>query len=176
METAKAEMDTLKAEIDATKASIAETEAAVQKAAEEFAKGGESAGKVVGAGGDAAGDALVRFAGRISSIRIPSVLGSRTPYFTPEATGIDSVPYNGFRAELHKGEMVLTPHAARNFREGGGASEIVGAVEGLRNDIQNIQLVVGQKALGAAVVDYGGSRMRGYIGQAERRMLKGYGR
>lgn len=51
------------------------------------------------------------------------------------AKGLNSVPYDGFRAVLHRGEQVLTASQARRNRNGGGgvdisalASAVVGAV------------------------------------------------
>lgn len=40
------------------------------------------------------------------------------------ATGLDYVPYNGFRAELHEGESVLTKAEAADWRRGGSAQAI----------------------------------------------------
>ena len=34
------------------------------------------------------------------------------------ATGLAYVPWDGYRAELHKGEMVLTAEQAENYRQG----------------------------------------------------------
>ena len=33
--------------------------------------------------------------------------------------GLDYVPYDGYRAELHKGERVLTAEEAKNYNRGG---------------------------------------------------------
>ena len=54
-------------------------------------------------------------------------------------------------------------------------SAIVDAIRGLRQDITNLQLVVGQKTFGRAVVNYSGKRMNGYIGEAEDKLSAGYG-
>ena len=80
-------------------------------------------------------------------------------------------------ALLHRGETVLTKSQARKYREGetGGSSEIVSAIQGLRNDMANLQLVVGRKVFGKAVVNYGGSRVNDYIGSAESKLAAGYG-
>ena len=57
-----------------------------------------------------------------------------------KATGMDFVPYDGFRAELHRGEMVVPASDANKYREGGNVdlsnleNRIAGAVrEGLRD-------------------------------------------
>ena len=93
------------------------------------------------------------------------------------AKGLWDVPYDDYLANLHRGEMVLTASQARDYREGsgGGSMDVVAAIQSLRNDLQNLQLVVGQKVFGNAVVDYSGKRMQGYIGQAEDKAIAGYG-
>ena len=98
-----------------------------------------------------------------------------TPMF--HAKGLWDVPYDDYLANLHRGEMVLTASQARDYRagSGGGSMDVVSAIQGLRNDLQNLQLVVGQKVFGSAVVDYSGKRMQGYIGQAEDKAIAGYG-
>ena len=45
----------------------------------------------------------------------------------------------------------------------------------MRNDMNNLKLVVGKKTFGRAVVYYGGERARNYIGEAEDRTAAGYG-
>lgn len=40
------------------------------------------------------------------------------------ATGLDYVPHNGFRAELHEGEAVLTKAEAADWRRGGSVQAI----------------------------------------------------
>ena len=80
---------------------------------------GESAsGAIASSGGSVAG-ALSGVAAQIGSITIP-IPGTSSFSYMPQATGIENVPFNGFRAELHKGEMVLTASEARRMREGGG--------------------------------------------------------
>ena len=92
------------------------------------------------------------------------------------AKGAWDIPYNNYLANLHRDEMVLTASQARDYREGNnGNSAIVDAIRGLRQDITNLQLVVGQKTFGRAVVNYSGKRMNGYIGEAEDKLSAGYG-
>ena len=93
----------------------------------------------------------------------------------PKAIGMNYVPYDGFRASLHRGEEVLTATQARARRNGGDTSGMVEALQALRQDLQNLRLVVGKKTFGRAVVDYGGSRVDGYIGEAESKYYAGYG-
>ena len=50
--------------------------------------------------------------------------------YTPEATGIEDVPYTGFRAELHKGEAILTKEENDARKRGGmSAGEMEAALE-----------------------------------------------
>ncbi len=93
----------------------------------------------------------------------------------PYAKGLWSVPYNGYIAMLHRNERVLTASQARQSDYGGGNADVVAAIQSLKNDLQNLKLVVGQKIFGSAVVDYGGKRMNNYIGKAEDKMVAGYG-
>ena len=94
-----------------------------------------------------------------------------------KAKGDWNVPYDNFPASLHRGEMVLTASQARRYRDGesGVSSEMVSAIQGLRNDMQNIKLVVGRKTFGRAVVNYGGDRVSDYIGGSDSRLAAGYG-
>jgi hypothetical protein len=91
------------------------------------------------------------------------------------AKGNWSVPYDNFPALLHRGERVLTKSQARQSDSVGGSGAIVNAIQGLRNDMANLKLVVGRKTFGKAVVDYGGSGVNSYIGGSESRLAAGYG-
>lgn len=56
--------------------------------------------------------------------------GTPLTTFTPKATGIDDVPYTGFRAELHKGEAILTKEENDARKRGGmSAGEMEAALE-----------------------------------------------
>ena len=92
------------------------------------------------------------------------------------AKGSWNVPYD-MPAYLHSGEIVLTKSQARKYREGGGndSSAVVAAIQSMRNDLQNMKLIVGQRVFGRTVVDYGGNRMNDYIGEADSRAAAGYG-
>lgn len=120
----------------------------------------------------------------LAAIKTPSITFSGGAYanwfygggsYTPHANGMETVPFSGYKAELHRGEMVLTKAQADRYRDGGGTAEVVSAIMSLGNDLQNMQLVVGRKTFGRAVVGYGGNRMNGYIGRAESRRHSGYG-
>ena len=163
----------LTAQIEATEREISTTEMTIQRTAQDIAYGAQSAADGIDSGGTQVAGALGSVASQIGSIKIPRIMGGFS--YTPEATGIDNVPYNGFRAELHRGEMVLTKRRAENIRNGAGTAEVVGAIQEMRQDLQNMKLVVGRKTFGRAVVDYGARSTREYIGQSENRQYAGYG-
>jgi hypothetical protein len=74
--------------------------------------------------------------------------------------------------------MVLTASQAMDYRAGNAGSNteaVVSAIQGLRNDLNNLKLVVGQKVFGRAVVNYGGNNIDNYLGKAESRLAAGYG-
>ena len=94
------------------------------------------------------------------------------------AKGLWDVPYDDYYARLHRGETVLSASQARDYKEGNsgyGTSEIVGAIQSLKNDLANLKLVVGRKTFGRAVVNYGGSKMSDYLGGSDSRFAAGYG-
>ena len=95
----------------------------------------------------------------------------------PKAKGDWNIPYDNYPAMLHRGEMVLTKSQARRYKDGDSmdTGAIVSAIQGLRNDMTNLKLVVGRKTFGRAVADYGSSRVGDSIGGAESRLAAGYG-
>lgn len=176
-ETVKQEAETqaaLQKQINETQAQLDITLKAIQKAVDDgsisYTASAEEAAASVTEGGSTVQKALNALGQK---------LGLWNPYisFMPKATGIESVPFNGFRAELHRGEGVLTAAQNREYRNGGGmgTGAVVGAIQEMRQDLQNLRLVVGTRTFGRAVVDYGGGRVDGYIGQAESRLARGYG-
>jgi len=144
---------------------------AVEKGGETTKSAIQTAGGSAAAGIGSAGRTLAQTLTEIND-KLP------VPYMgpvLPKAIGMNYVPYDGFRASLHRGEEVLTATQARAYRNGGDTSGMVEALQALRQDLQNLRLVVGKKTFGRAVVDYGGSRVDGYIGEAESRYYAGYG-
>lgn len=92
------------------------------------------------------------------------------------AKGLWEVPYDDYLTRLHRDEMVLTASQARDYKERDhGDSDVVEAIRGLRQDMTNLQIVVGQKTFGRTVVSYSGKRLGGYLGGAEDRLAAGYG-
>ena len=134
----------------------------------------EDAGLVDEGGGNMA-SALQKKATEIASIRIPSFIGIDPVHFVQEATGIDYVPYTGFKASLHRGEAILTAAENAQRRSGADNADVIAALQGVRNDLQNLRLMVGENEFGRAVVRYSGNRMDDYIGRSETRALGGYG-
>lgn len=166
MESAQKKIAEINEEMSATKSEIETTEKAVQSVTEEL--NGTATG--VGTAGDSVVTALNNFASRINSA------GGGTD--GSNAKGLWDVPYDNYVSTLHRGEMVLNASRARRYREKGDAGsngDVVAAIQEMRQDLQNLRLVVGTKAFGRAVVDYGGNRVDGYIGQSEARVARGYG-
>ena len=60
------------------------------------------------------------------------------------AGGLTSVPYDGYTAELHAGERVLTAFEARNYsgQSGGGSEALLTELRGLREDNRALQAKV----------------------------------
>ena len=112
--------------------------------------------------------------GLLDKLFLQNNLGGFT--ITSNAKGLWDVPYDNYFAKLHRDEMVLTASQAREYRNGGNDnSAIVEAIRGLRTDLTQLQIVVGEKTFGRAVVNYGGRRLNGYLGSAEDRQAAGYG-
>ena len=161
---------------------VAKLTAEVESAKQEYEAWSAAADQLFGTLGGDAGAA----AGEVSELQsaidgLPDekhiTISVDTVDGVPNAKGNWSVPYDGFHAILHRSERVLTASQARKYRdgEGGGNGDVVAAIQGLRNDMHNIKLMVGRKVFGKAVVEYGGSRMSDYIGGADSRAASGYG-
>lgn len=191
MRDAKTKMDAVATEIEATNQFITDAEAAAKDAATNLGTSFDNTASSIDSGGSAVAAALAAAAAGIAAAAAGvggDAGGGNTgkgssiqphgyqmqPLYMPRATGIDYAP-QGLRTQLHQGEMVLNQADARNYRNNNGSAEIVGALNSLNSNIQNMQLVVGRKTFGRAVVGYGGNRMNGYIGRAESRRSSGYG-
>ena len=80
--------------------------------------------------------------------------GNQIPLF---AKGLNYVPYDGYRAILHRGETVLNQNQGREWRQNGGGAGIdfealAAAVSGaVAEAVSNIQLNMDGKAVGSAV-------------------------
>jgi len=79
--------------------------------------------------------------------------------FRPHATGLDDVPYDGYRAELHRGEAVLTRAEANDWRSGNRGSgvdtaAIAAAVqEGIRAGLEGVGFYFDKEQVASAVTD-----------------------
>ena len=93
------------------------------------------------------------------------------------AKGLLTVPYDGFKAELHRGERILTASQARHQDDGSVDSGLLAnMIQMLGNKIGNMSIMVGKDEFGRTVVNNSGRRMKGYMGQMNRREAKAYGR
>lgn len=74
------------------------------------------------------------------------------PYWSPKASGMNYVPFDGYRAELHRGETVLTRQAADEYRAGrfGGTdiSAVIAKLDDVVTAIASLQFTVNGKVLG----------------------------
>lgn len=55
------------------------------------------------------------------------------------ANGLNSVPFNGYIAQLHKGEQVLTAPEASNYKAGGNMQPLVNEIKSLHDEIRNLR-------------------------------------
>ena len=92
------------------------------------------------------------------------------------AKGLLTVPYDGFKAELHRGERILTASQARHQDDGVDSGLLANMIQMLGNKIGNMSIMVGKDEFGRTVVNNSGRRMKGYMGQMNRREAKVYGR
>jgi hypothetical protein len=91
---------------------------------------------ILGRAPDAAGAAYWSNAidGGMSTDQVASLMKQSPEYINgSHANGLDYVPFDGYRAELHKGERVLTASQARNS---GDNSELIAEVKMLREEIR----------------------------------------
>ena len=107
-------------------------------------------------------------------------LGTGTPLtdlFRPHAKGSWNVPYDNYPALLHRNEMVLTASQARRHRDNDGdsMSDLLSAIQGMRQDLQNLKFQVSGKDFGRVVVEYGGNRVRKQINDMNKVAQAGYG-
>lgn len=123
-------------QIDATKEEISRTNAAMEQFTSEMT--GDA--NMAAAGGEAVYDALVGVANKISSVSIVSSVGEEGSYM-PEATGVDYVPYNGFKASLHRGERIVTASENKKMSSGvdfSGLGDTITAA--IRNGMENVSV------------------------------------
>lgn len=72
--------------------------------------------------------------------------------FAPKASGVDFVPYDGYRTELHYGEKVLTRQQAENERAGrannADNTAVVEEIRSLKSAILGLTLTVDRQVIG----------------------------
>ena len=112
--TQSEEIKRINEEIAATEADIAITEAAVQRTSESLG--------ITASGVSTSGNSLVNaIYGVASSVASAGGIGDRgSRPLALKAKGDWNIPYDGYIASLHRGEMVLTASQARKYREGSG--------------------------------------------------------
>lgn len=73
----------------------------------------------------------------------------------PKASGINSVPYDGYRAELHRGEAVLTRQQAEEYREnrsiGTDNTAVVNEIRSLKSAILGMTLSMDKQVVGQII-------------------------
>ena len=156
-------------EINATQQQINLTEAAVNAAMEESFTG---AANDAASGGAEVRQALSGVADAIRSIEIPTFWSGI--WGRQHATGLENVPFNGYRAELHKGEAVLDKGEAEAYRSGRGmsADEFATAMEDVLVDaLSRVGIYVGKDRLGDVV----SSRVAGNITVSDRARQRSMG-
>lgn len=99
-----------------------------------------------------ASEAVARMAAKVGSIDFDT--GSEDG---SHASGLNYVPYDGYRAILHRGETVLNQAQSRNWRNnnsGFNSQALYGAVASAVSEaVANIQINMDGKAVGNAVTD-----------------------
>lgn len=84
-------------------------------------------------------------------------------FYTPNAVGKDFIPFNGYKAELHRGEAILTAAENRERLSGGMDYEALGSMVG--DSIERAFSKVGIYMSGNRVADLTTRRMRGNINE-----------
>ena len=117
--------------------------------------------------GDVAGEIFKSGANKLGDWLIDMLPGHES--------GLSYVPTDNYLALLHRGEEVLTADEAREHRESKDGSLVAKAIDGLRHDMQNMSIRIGEKEFGRATVNHGGNRIKEYIGSSSRSEASGYG-
>ena len=64
--------------------------------------------------------------------------------------GIDNVPYDGYRAVLHKNERVLTAEENKRYTSGADGTDYGAIRKIVRNELQNITITLNDREFGRA--------------------------
>ena len=156
------------AKIDAANQAIALTEAAANRAAQEL-------NVLTSAASSAAGvlDGL-HVGGSGGSGTVEGIgTGATVSFAMPRAVGLDYVPYSGFKAELHRGEAILTAEENARRRSGGTSAEEFA-------EIMEAALITAMNRVnvymsGEKVGDLTTKRVRNNINESSHARLRSYG-
>lgn len=137
METAIQKAGEWQTEIDATKQAMIDSNAALEMTVKDLTSTGpEVAGKISTSGGTIA-SALDAVAAKIEKFAI-NVSGGNDP---EAAIGINDVPWDGYRAKLHKGEAVLSRSEADKWRNGSSSEDMATMVaDAVRDTLGHLYL------------------------------------
>lgn len=78
------------------------------------------------------------------------------PLYQPKASGMSYVPYDGYRAELHMGEGILTRQQNAEYlasQNGGNTDAVVSEIRGLRDAILGMRIAMDKTVVGHMVSD-----------------------
>lgn len=127
----------MKTQIDATNAAMVDTNAAIEMTARDMMTSGPIAAMSVESGGAAVKQALDDAAGKIAAVDF-SGSGGNVP---EKAIGINDVPWDGYRAKLHKGEAVLSRSEADKWRNGSSSADVAEMVaDAVRDTLEHLYL------------------------------------
>ena len=175
-------------EIEATKQGIEDTKSAVLEASKQLNESFGTTASGIDTNGASVAAALASVAAQIASIhfsggsggesggglfgRATGFINTLRSMFTGHATGMDYVPYNGYRAELHRGEAVLTKREAENYRRARGSADIYQAVD---NAVESAMSKVFVMMNGEKVGDLTTKRVRKNINASSYNKLRAMG-
>lgn len=117
-------------------------------------------------------------ASRLDSVSVPSFGGGASEESEGSfAKGDWSVPYDDFRATLHRGEIVLTASQARKLRAGeiGGSIDPGVLAEAVRSAIIGMPMMMNDEVVGRVIGNSTTGRVHDNIGQIESRRRFGFG-
>lgn len=128
------------AEITTISDKIRTTEQAAELAVSDFGKSASDGATNVGAGAGAMALALANAAGEINALNFSP--GGGAGGNEPEAAiGINDVPWDGYRAKLHRGEAVLSRSEADKWRHGTSSGDMAEMVaEAVRDTLSHLYL------------------------------------
>lgn len=100
------------------------------------------------------------------------------PYVRPHAKGLWYVPYDGYVAELHRGERIQTASQARHDNGGGAsAGDIAAAVKAAVSEaMANLSITLDKKIVGKVMGDTVSSRVHDNINFANAQTAYSHGR